>query len=141
MTKEWYKIHRSEILANRRKWYKLNHEKVKNYARKYYYSNRKRLLQKAKIQLQKIKAEAYNALGKMCNCCKLTDARFLTLDHINGDGYKERSYKGIRRISGRNAYFIARQKNWNSSIYQLLCWNCNCAKAGNNNVCPHQCRS
>lgn len=68
-------------------------------------------------------------LGGICACCGFTDKRFLTVDHINNDGNKERR--------GRESYYRHLQQGRNHDL-QALCWNCNMAKQANRGTCPHQ---
>lgn len=66
----------------------------------------------------------------VCLCCEEDEYRFLTIDHINNDGYKHKNIRG---------YFCS----WLVSQgypegYQVLCMNCNFGKSCNNGVCPHK---
>ena len=75
---------------------------------------------------KRIKAfEAYG--GPRCNCCGEEEVKFLTLDHINGLEGKPRT--------AHIASWLA-QNNYPEG-YQVLCYNCNCAK-GFFGMCPHQ---
>jgi hypothetical protein len=67
------------------------------------------------------------AYGGACACCGITDPTFLSLDHVNGDGAKER--RSIAGPSGRgsNAKIIRRleQEGWpQDGRYRILCMNC-----------------
>lgn len=71
-----------------------------------------------------------------CACCGLRDLDFLTIDHINNDGATERKKNGETR-GGRILYKRLIKNNFESmGKYQLLCFNCNCAK-GFYGCCPH----
>lgn len=72
--------------------------------------------------------------GGHCACCGLGDERFLTIDHVNNNGNQHRRELGggNRRILGD----IIRQGF--PPEYQLLCFNCNCAKSTNGGMCPHE---
>ncbi len=72
--------------------------------------------------------------GRKCACCGEKNIYFLTLDHINNDGYKERM--DARRTSGDNFYKWVIKKGYPTNL-QVLCWNCNCAK-GVLGYCPHK---
>lgn len=108
-------------------------------------THRKRTVEQHKLNRLKIKPwiNSYNktrygrvrllmidAYGGKCNCCGERNTRFLTIDHINNDGYKERGNRGIM--------FKLRRLGWPKDIYQLLCWNCNCGRAANGGICPHK---
>jgi len=69
--------------------------------------------------------------GHRCACCGETEPIFLTLDHINNDGSKE------RKMGARTSYIQA-IKNYDPTRYQILCYNCNMGRARNKGVCPHK---
>jgi hypothetical protein len=83
--------------------------------------------------------EAYG--GACCTCCGETRLYFLTLDHVNGDGAEDRKQffsKGSRADSRPrgNQYQALKSRGYpDKDRYQVLCWNCNCAKK-NAAVCP-----
>lgn len=66
-------------------------------------------------------AEALRILGHKCACpgCGISEPLFLTLDHIDGRP------KGPRK----NAFKEARDSGWDKTKFQILCFNCNCAKS------------
>ena len=72
-----------------------------------------------------------------CRCCKMSDyLDFLAIDHIQGrkelpENEQELSGSALCRFLKRNKY---------PEGYQVLCTNCNTAKAypKNNNKCPHE---
>lgn len=69
--------------------------------------------------------------GNVCVCCGEAEMRFLTLDHINSDGYTHRK-------SGRKNMWQWAIQNEFPPIFQTLCFNCNCGRAHNGGICPHQ---
>lgn len=71
--------------------------------------------------------------GNKCACCGETEEKFLTIDHINGDGKEHRKQIGV----GGAAIHSWLIKNNFPDGFQLLCFNCNCAK-GFWGECPHQ---
>lgn len=83
----------------------------------------------------------YSAYGDKCNCCGETNKLFLTIDHVNNDGYKNRPYnknKGRATNLYSGHYYIKIIKANFPKDLQLLCWNCNCGKARNGGICPHK---
>lgn len=70
--------------------------------------------------------------GDVCICCGEDNYKFLTLDHIDGNGNEHRrkvgSGMGMLRWIIQNDY---------PPIFQVLCWNCNSAK-GVYGECPHE---
>lgn len=67
-----------------------------------------------------------------CACCGEQETRFLSLDHIEGGGNKDRRARG----GGVKFYRRLRQEGWPKG-FQTLCYNCNMAK-GFWGTCPHQ---
>lgn len=75
---------------------------------------------------------AYGGSPSTCACCQETQEAFLTIDHVNGGGTKER-----KDGKGGGHFLYRRLKKLNyPSGFQVLCMNCNFAK-GQLGVCPH----
>ena len=66
-----------------------------------------------------------------CQCCGEDDIRFLTLDHVQNDGFacSQDNITELRR---------AKELKYDRNIFNCTCWNCNCARAKNKGVCPHK---
>ena len=79
---------------------------------------------------EQLRKEMIRAYGSKCSCCGERRHKFLTLDHING-------LEGKKRKKTDTLLNELRRLNWPRDKYQLLCWNCNCAK-GLYGKCPHQ---
>jgi len=80
------------------------------------------------------KLEVIAAYGSKCVCCGESTPEFMTIDHIYNDGAAERKlYSGASGI-----YAFLKRNGYPKDRYQLLCWNCNCAKHFNGGVCPHE---
>jgi hypothetical protein len=113
-----------------KKWIETHKEINKKYKDAWYKDNAKRL-REWRLNDKKIVYEYY---GNKCACCGEDNPKFLSIDHVNNDGYKERKSRGgssdqiIRNII----------KNKFPDTYQLLCFNCNLGKARNGGVCPHK---
>lgn len=83
----------------------------------------------------RLKNEVMNAYGGACACCGETELEFLTIDHINNDGAKQR--RDNPKIHGGGAlYRWLRKQDWPSG-FQCLCMNCNWSKRLGG-VCIHQ---
>lgn len=76
----------------------------------------------------------YSKYGGKCSCCGESEEYFLTIDHINNDGSKNRDIHG----SGERLYSFIIKNNFPKDIFQLLCMNCNLAKHRCGGVCPHR---
>ena len=79
----------------------------------------------------KLRAEVIAAYGGRCVCCGEGEPVFLALDHVNDDGRIHRSKIG----NGSAMCRWARMNGYPKSL-QLLCHNCNYAKA--HSGCPHK---
>lgn len=133
-----------------REWCRKNPEKVREYQRKYRashpekdrerhreYSRRLRLTNPEKLRIKSLKGRRKARLevlthysnGEMkCACCGENEVKFLTLDHINGRS------DGQRAAGTALVQWIRKMKY--PSGFQVLCFNCNCAK-GFWGKCPH----
>lgn len=70
--------------------------------------------------------------GGRCQCCGETEPYFLTIDHVNNDGAKERKY-----LSSSQLYIYLIRNGFPRDRYQLLCFNCNLGRQINGGICPH----
>lgn len=82
------------------------------------------------------KLDALDAYGgRFCSCCGETNIKFLTIDHINNDGAEHRRSNKNR---GGNSFYRWLKTHDYPPGYQVLCWNCNCGRACNGGICPHE---
>lgn len=81
---------------------------------------------------RRLRFEVIAKYGGMCRCCGEDNLEFLVIDHVNGGGNQERMDVG----GGYRLYRLLRDREY-SEDYQVLCCNCNHAKAYSD-VCPHQ---
>lgn len=113
-------------------------EKINLSARKRYQNNTKAYCALQKKWREKIKYEVvkHYSDGKMnCRCCGECEYLFLTVDHINNNGSKERK---LHKGGGHHNYRRLIKLNFPSG-YQILCYNCNCGRARTHDkVCPHK---
>ena len=129
--KKWQKKNREKVKVYSKKWYtktkKENPERLKAYDRKRYQRSLKRRTQikeAAYLFLRRKREEAINKLGGVCKRCNFFDSRALQIDHINGDGHKE------RRLNKKTMF--NKIINNKADNYQLLCANCNWIKRSEN---------
>lgn len=85
---------------------------------------------KSRARAERERDRVLEAYGRACACCGETTEVFLCVDHVRNNGAEER-----RRSSATNARMAIRSGF--SADYQLLCANCNHAKAVLGR-CPHQ---
>lgn len=76
----------------------------------------------------------YGGNPPKCACCGEMIIQFLTLDHINGGGHKERLKYGM----GSFGLYIHLRKTGFPEGYQVFCMSCNFGKRMNNGICPHK---
>lgn len=82
----------------------------------------------------KMRSTVLDAYGRKCACCGELESKFLAVDHINGNGNQHRFSVGGNKKSPILRWLI---KNNFPKDFQLLCHNCNMAKACYG-ICPHQ---
>lgn len=136
--KAYYLKNHVVVRAKAKKYYENNKEvckeRDKNYRKKIgrvvYLLNARRA---NKIHNTKLKTEAIAAYGSRCACCGEDTPEFLTIDHVHGDGRSHRREVG----RGHGIYRWLKKHGYPKDRFQLLCFNCNCAK-GTGKECPHQ---
>lgn len=95
----------------------------------------KKVSSSTKKRLTKYRNIVLEYYGNKCSCCKEENYLFLTIDHINNDGYKDLTASGYR-YSGMAMYLRLIREKFPKG-YQILCFNCNLGKARNSGICPH----
>ena len=75
---------------------------------------------------QKVRQEVLSFLGNRCMKCGIDDFRVLQIDHINGNGYKER--KQFKLDGNGTIKYYRHILEVRGEGYQLLCANCNWIK-------------
>ena len=85
--------------------------------------------------LRKLRKEVIEHYGGKCSCCGENNHAFLTIDHINGKGNIHRRKLFGKNIAGNTFYKWLRVNKFPEG-FQVLCYNCNMAKA-HLGVCPH----
>lgn len=104
-------------------WRKRNKSRYRTITARWRKANRARLIE----QNARLKKDVFDAYGRLCSCCGVDDERFLTIDHIFGDGKNDRN----------SLYARLKKMGFPKDRYQVLCWNCNIAKK-QNPQCPHK---
>lgn len=87
---------------------------------------------RTKHQRNDIKVQVFSHYGSACACCGESNLVFLALDHIHGGG------SAHRRTLGKygHAFYRWLIEQGLPEGYQVLCHNCNWAKAQGG--CPHE---
>ena len=83
---------------------------------------------------KKHKKVLFSKLGNKCVNCGERDQMYFEIDHINNDGFKYRSKKNA--LKKRHNYWtkLINIANETPPVIQILCCNCNQAKARNHGV-------
>lgn len=114
---------------------------IRNHCRRWYQENHA-LLESATAHVDQPKLNTYYRLrheailaygGYRCACCGEEEPLFLTLDHVNNDGSKQR-----RRFGSGSRFYLRLRRNGYPPGCQVLCYNCNCGRHRNGGVCPHK---
>ena len=142
--------HRCKLCSNIRtyEWRLKNPEKVREisrksgrkrkeyrnaYSKKYYLANSDDLKARQIARYRKIKDLAYKAYGGYkCACCGEIEKSFLSLDHMNNDGYEHR-----KTVQAPGLTLWLRKNNYPIG-FQVLCMNCQFGRKHNAGVCPHK---
>lgn len=111
-------------------------EKKAAYQREWRIKNREYLQNKKREYRKRIRLEGIAIYGGQCVCCGESQAEFLTLDHINGRTEIDKRINGSK-VTGQAMWMRLKKLGWPKDNYQLMCFNCNCAKAIYGE-CPHQ---
>ena len=139
-TKEYGRQHylenKEKLRQQGKEYYSKNKERIDARNKKYYASHRNECCERGKIyavqKRKELQNEVFRIYGHMCACCGESNQIFLTLDHINGNGTRERTESpgfGMLKKAIREA---------DKTKYQILCYNCNCGRWRNKGICPHK---
>jgi hypothetical protein len=119
--KQYYQLHREEAIRKATEWGQAHRDKRREYVRR---------------SKQKLRQEVLSHYAKgeiQCACCGEKHQEFLTIDHMNNEGAKHRRSDS----EVRNSFYCWLKKKGFPEGYQILCFNCNWAKA-HWEICPHQ---
>ena len=158
--KAYYNAHAEEKRARTRAWVRANPEKKKEHNRSYRERHREELRLKSRSYSERRRLDSgfrslnnkymlsYRLVNKMkvlrhyggeppsCACCGESIPEFLSLDHIDNNGAKHRSENKLASGAQTYSWLI---KNGYPDGFQVLCMNCNTAKAhAPDHVCPHK---
>lgn len=120
---------RDDVMEKNRMYSRLRYKNDEEY--------KKRMKDWRQNELERIWDLILNHYGNKCSCkkCPETNPTFLTIDHINNDGYKDKDKNGTRFVGIRLYKKIVRDGF--PDYYRLRCWNCNSGRYHNNGICPH----
>lgn len=116
-----YRADKIAILEQNKSWKEANAIRYRSQQREY--------RQAKKLERRDVVMAHY---GGWCACCKETEPMFLTIDHMNGDGWKH------RREIGTMDMWSWVLRNGFPPGFQILCYNCNSGRYRNGGKCPHE---
>lgn len=141
---------RAKLRERMRLWRAKHKDKIRVYARRY----RAKQFEKADTPeklaalralesrrthdtVQRIKDAVYRAYGGYkCKCCGVTERSFLSIDHVENNGYHMK--KNGLHPKNPGPFYRWLRKNGYPKGFQILCMNCQFGKKLNNGICPHQ---
>lgn len=130
--KKYYEENRERLINKQKETYYKDIEKSRRAHSKSQKKNRAKNRDRIREYGKQLRIRFLEMYGNKCVCCGEFHLEFLTIEHKLGQ-------KGIvrhRKQTGRTAYSKAIQE-YRPDLYEVLCWNCNCAK-GRYGYCPHQ---
>lgn len=124
--REYNRRNHEKLSKRKREYYQEHKEYFKQKADDWYKRNKGKVAEKARILREKV----ITHYGGKCVCCGETEIKFLAVDHKNNDGAVH------RREIGTNIIYKWAVDNHYPDKLQILCHNCNLAKAFYGK-CPH----
>ena len=101
-----------------KKWHSTHHNHEKQYYNSYVKSHRDKINQKMRQYRLRVKLEVLSnyANGNLkCSCCGESMPEFLTLDHINEGGRKEKIRMGLEDKSSTAFYLMLKKLGFPSA--------------------------
>jgi len=90
-------------------------------------NNKEYKARKMREYREALKEEVLSVYGTNCVVCGFSEVDALQIDHINNDGFSERSKLGGQKFSGTKFYEYLKKNGWPEG-YQTLCANHNAIK-------------
>jgi hypothetical protein len=109
-------------------WLSGNRDKARERGKRHYQSHIEEKRVAGREWHKKLRLETLTVYGGKCACCGEKSYEFLSIDHINGGGNKERK-------ENPNFYRFLKNRGFPPG-YRVLCHNCNQA-LGHYGFCPH----
>jgi hypothetical protein len=140
--KKAYKIkydqcHKEELKAQHKEYHSRPEvkERHKEWQKNYFLTHKEERYKSRRKYVKSVWKQIFDMYGWECACCGEDNPAFLTVDHVNGRGREDRKGNG----SG-TPYLNRIIKEHDNTKYQILCWNCNCARTyrGKDGNCPHK---
>lgn len=134
--RKYYAKNRAKQKAKTMKWRRANIDKWNSYMTAYRDRDRKFYNDYQRQHRDKTRAEVIAGYGGRCVRCGTTEK--LEIDHVNGDGWRERA-DSEKRVVGYMLLALIKRNGYPKD-YQLLCRTCNKEKAMRQcSFCGHEC--
>lgn len=124
--KRYQQEHKEELREYQRRYRDQHRDRIREQMRKNFEKNRERDYENHRRRAVEYRQEVLEFFGSRCVRCGFTDWRALQLDHINGDGHKERG-RNVRDQHRRWKYVREHPEEALRTL-QILCANCNWIK-------------
>ena len=118
-----------EKQAQEKAWRQANPERQRAAQSRWYQKNKERILKEQKTIREGYRETFFELYGWVCSCCAESIVSFLTMDHKDGNNRQG--------VWGGNGELRRAIKTFRPDLWQTLCFNCNCGRATNGGVCPH----
>jgi len=125
-TTEWYAKNLEKRRAYHKKWRDENPEKVRAKMKKWRAKNPDKVRELYRRVRVKKRKRVLAMFDTHCVCCGLNDFRCLRIDHINGNGRKDRQH--FANTNAFYSYLLALPEKELNKNYQCLCANHNAIK-------------
>jgi len=132
-SKEWQQNNGERYNQTQKIWRQNNRDRSIQAAKIWQQNNRDGHNQSQRESRHRLRNEVIDAYGGKCACCGETRKEFLSIDHKNGNGNKQKKEIGAR--TSQEFYCWLKENNYPDG-FQVLCFNCNCGK-GTYSVCPY----
>lgn len=133
--RKWAQKNRDKINKAQRDYRRLHPKEAREWDKRYYQNHKETELKRRRRYARSLRLEVlvhYGGNPPKCGCCDEMHIEFLSIDHINGGGNKQRK----EGLYGLRLCVWLKDENYPSG-YQVLCHNCNMAK-GFYGECPHR---
>lgn len=117
-----------EIKEYHRVYAQTHRQQANEYGKRNYPKYKENKIEYQRGLTREYKQAFLDMYGKACSCCGEDGFDFLTIEHKQG---QEKASRRTGLVAYRDSV-----KEYRPDLYEVLCWNCNCAK-GKLGYCPH----
>jgi hypothetical protein len=137
----WYLQNQEKEKKRVAEWKENNPDASKIWRKTYYEKHKEEIAKRHSKQVDEIRLQVLRHYGgnkPKCACCGETIILFLSIDHINNNGNKQRKALSGSKHAGTPFYRWLIKNNYPEG-YQVLCMNCNWGRSRTpDKMCPHK---